>query len=469
MELDITSILGRFHPVLVHLPIGILLLAFLFTLLSRTKRYKKLKPAVRTSLFYGMVSAVIAAASGYYLSLGEDYDEQLLMQHKWMGFATTGLAVVTYLFSRKSFLLAGNDRRQVVTVLFFPLVIVLTLTGHLGGSLTYGEDFLFESSARLEIPDSVKMQSRKRVVANVEEAKVYDDIIKPLLEEKCYKCHSSKKQKGQLRLDATDLIQKGGKHGEVFVAGDPAESELFKRITFSIEMKEHMPPRRESQLTDMEIELIRWWITEGASFDKQVKQLPLLDELNEYLKTLSSPTPQSWVPGTVVGPPDKSAIEELQSSGIALVPVEVNSNYVSVSFAGKKGIDESDLKLLKLLAEQIIELNLAWTSVSDDQLAVISELKAVRRLHLEHTEVTDLGVTHLKSCENLVYLNLVDTKISNDALATVTEMKSLKELYVFNTRVTKAGLLMLNPQIKVDTGRYQLQKLVTDTLVYRAK
>ena len=146
-----------------------------------------------------------------------------------------------------------------------------------------------------------------------------------------------------------------------------------------------------------------------------------------------------------------------------------NSNYLAVSFAGKKKIEQRDLELLKALSNQIIELNLSWTSVSDDELILISKLNEVRRLHIDHTGITDLGITYLKFLENIFYLNLVETKVSDEGLKSLTEIKSLKELYLFNTNITKEGLSNLNPQIKADTGRYQLPSLATDTLIFRGK
>jgi uncharacterized membrane protein len=470
-DLNITSFFGRFHPVLVHLPIGILLLAFLFELLSRTKRYKKLKVAVRPSLFYGLVSAALAAASGYYLSQEEAYDDRLLTQHKWLGIATVGLTLLVYLVSMNFFSLAKGDRRKAITLLFFPLVILLTLTGHKGGSLTHGEDYLFESNGdTLSESTAGKVLSRRLSITNVKEARVYNDIIMPLLEEKCYACHSSKKQKGQLRLDEISFIKKGGKHGEIFVSGDPGESEIVRRITLSIEEKEHMPPRREAQLTAVEIELVKWWIKEEASFDKKVSELPQSSELEGYMKTLASETvSKSWVPKKEIVAADESMIRKLRSSGISVVPVGTQSNYLSVGFLGKQKIDKQDIENLKSISPQLIELNLAWSSISDDELKIISDLKELRRLYLDHTNISDLGIAHLRTLQNLYYLNIVGTKVSDGVTDALKELKELTELYAFNTGITKAGIAQLNPQIKIDTGRYQLQRLVTDTLVFNAK
>ena len=469
-EINLSSFFGRLHPALVHLPIGILLLAFVFELLSQTKRYKKLKAAVRPSLFYGMLSAALAAFSGYVLSQEGGYDDQLLTQHKWMGIATAGLAFLVYLFRRKSFALLKSDQRKAVLFLFFPLVILVLITGHWGGSLTRGEDYLFGTSTDDQPSSTADKISKRNSITNVDEAKVFSDIIQPLLEEKCYACHSSKKQKGQLRLDQVDFILKGGKQGEILVAGDPLESELFKRVTLSIEEKEHMPPRRESQLTSSEIELLRWWIAEGATFDKKVIELTQSTEVSAYLKSLTSTQIiESWVPENEVEVADNAVLSELRSAGVSVAKVGANSNYLTVSFSGRRKVEPRDIELLRLLSKQIVELNLARTSVSDEQLLLISELKELRRLHLEYSHVTDFGISHLKACENLLYLNLIETKVGDEGLKSLTEIKSLKELYLFNTNITKEGLSNLNPQIKVDTGKYQLPFLASDTIVFRKK
>lgn len=468
-EFNITSFFGRLHPALVHLPIGILLLAFCFHLLSFSDRYKKLKSAVRPALFYGMLSAFASVLTGYILSKEGGYDERLLVQHKWMGFATAGLSCLVYLFTLKVPPFSKEDRRKAVFILFFPLVILVLLTGHWGGSLTRGEDYIFES-AKPGGSDSNEIMAKRIRISDVDEAEVFNDIIRPLLEEKCFACHSSKKQKGQLRLDAIDLILKGGKHGEIVVPGNAEESEMYKRLVLSTEIKEHMPPRKEPQLTSVEVELIRWWINQGASFEKKAKEFTQRDELMEYLHTRNNQVPlQSWVPEKEVEVPDQSVIKELRALGIAVVPVAANSNYLSVSFAGKKAIVPRDIELVKSLSQQLIDLNLSWSSISDQELIMITSLKELRVLNLSHTAVTNVGVLELKKLENLALLNLVETKVDNGAVKSLNEMKSLKELYIFNTKITKEGLTVLNTKIKIDTGKYELPPLASDTVVFRKK
>jgi hypothetical protein len=84
--------------------------------------------------------------------------------------------------------------------------------------------------------------------------------IRPILSNKCFECHGpdSTHRKGKLRLD-TDAGLKA------IVAGKPHESEVFARITADDDTR--MPPRKTGKvLTKNEIELVRRWIEQGATY-----------------------------------------------------------------------------------------------------------------------------------------------------------------------------------------------------------
>ena len=98
--MNFSELIGRFHPVLVHLPIGILLLAALFQLLSLKPKYPSLHAATSIALFWGMISAIVSCISGYLLSQSGDYDEELVNTHKWFGIATASVSLIAYLFNR---------------------------------------------------------------------------------------------------------------------------------------------------------------------------------------------------------------------------------------------------------------------------------------------------------------------------------------------------------------------------------
>ncbi len=102
----------------------------------------------------------------------------------------------------------------------------------------------------------------------------YERDIKPILEERCYSCHSRLKQKADLRLDAGALIHKGGKNGPVVVSGKTGESPLLERVR-SKDEDERMPPEGKPLSAD-KIALLEEWIAAGATFpaDEAIPKTP---------------------------------------------------------------------------------------------------------------------------------------------------------------------------------------------------
>src|SRR5258705_5278465 len=95
-----TELIGRLHPALVHLPIGILLLAGLFQLLALKPKFASLHAATSIALFWGMISAILSCISGYLLSQSGDYDEELVDTHKWFAISTAFVSLIAYLINR---------------------------------------------------------------------------------------------------------------------------------------------------------------------------------------------------------------------------------------------------------------------------------------------------------------------------------------------------------------------------------
>lgn len=131
---SMTEFIGSFHPLLVHLPIGILLLAALFQLLSLKEKFQSLYPAIGIALFLGMLSAVASCISGLFLSNTDDYDEALIFKHQWFGITVALISIVAWYLNRKK-----SQHTKWATAL---MVLLITITGHLGGSITHGSDYL---------------------------------------------------------------------------------------------------------------------------------------------------------------------------------------------------------------------------------------------------------------------------------------------------------------------------------------
>src|ERR1700733_1010760 len=95
------ELLGHLHPIIVHLPIGILLLACLFMWQSRKNKYENLQPFINIILFWGMTSAVAACITGFILSQSGGYDTGLVNWHQWMGISVALLSIVIYFLRKK--------------------------------------------------------------------------------------------------------------------------------------------------------------------------------------------------------------------------------------------------------------------------------------------------------------------------------------------------------------------------------
>jgi uncharacterized membrane protein/mono/diheme cytochrome c family protein len=463
MLLTISEFIGHFHPVLVHLPIGILLVAVLFYFLSKKEKFKSLHVAVGISLFLGMISAIASSISGYLLSATDDYDEQMIFQHQWLGIATAVISILAYFFYKKE--------KTFLKWIMLLLGMLIIITGHLGGSLTHGPNYL--TSAFSSAADS-NGNAAIKPIANVQEAALYANVIKPILQTKCYSCHGPNKQKGKLRLDEQDFILKGGKGGEVIIAGNTDESELVKRILLPKEDEDHMPPKEKPQLSKNDIDLIHWWVSSGADFNKKIKELPQTDKIKPALLALQSAEVKDVikitdVPTETVAKANDSIIKKLKGLGIMVLPVSENSNYLLANFITAT-FSTKDLVLLESIKKQLIWLKLGNTNISDEGLSSVSKLTNLTKLYFENTSITDKGIVQLKTLTQLQYLNLTGTKITAAGLEGLKDLKNLQQIYLYKTSLTGSSYLALKkifPKTVVDTGGYKLEMLASDTILLK--
>jgi uncharacterized membrane protein len=451
---------GHFHVVLVHLPIGILLLACVFQWLERRPKFSSLHAATNIALLIGMICAILSALTGYLLSFSGDYDEGLVITHQWFGISVAAVSIAMFYFHSK----AASFKIQVsISILLFMLIVI---TGHLGGSLTHGSDYLTKSWSLTS--DTV---AQRKPIPNVQEAMVYSDVIQPILQTRCYSCHGKNNQKGKLRMDDSLRLMKGGKDGPVIIPGNAEKSEMAKRLSLPREDDDHMPPKEKPQPTEQEIALIHWWIKSGASFDKKVKQLDQPEELKPALLALQNVQEKKIIipdiPAKPVVKANDEAIKKLKDIGAVVEPVAQNTNYISANFVTVTKPGDKEVQLLLPLKEQLIELKLGGASITDSALLVISQFKNLMRLQLDHTKITDKGLANLKVLENLRYLNLVGTAVTEKGVLQLKDLKNLRSIYLYQTGVKKSewkDLKKAFPKTLIDSGGYTVPFLPTDTI-----
>lgn len=466
---DMLLFLGRWHPLLVHLPIGMLVMAFLLALLSQKKSGSSLAPAVAITLLFGAASAVLASISGYLLSLGGGYDTRTLSLHQWLGISVALTSMFSWLLYRRPADYEGGLRSlRKFRFAFLSLVVaLLCLAGHFGGTLTHGEGYLIEA-----LPEQTRRllgwQSEQLVIENVQEAPVYDAIIQPILKQRCQSCHGARKKEGELALHTLDMLMQGGESGRVIVAGNPVESELYRRLTLPEGDEDRMPPKGRTPITANQIKLIEWWIGVGAPSDKKVKELEQPEDILPVLLALEG-SGEGEATLADIPPADAETVQKLRAKGLKVVPLAIEKNQLAISAVNCPEFTDEDVSLLATIGENIVQLKLGNTQITDSAMKQISQLPVLQQLHMENTGVGDRGLTELSSCKQLRYLNLVNTKVTDEGLATLKQFPALQHIYLYQTTVSQQGLATLsqaNPKLEIDTGSYQLPVIPADTIVY---
>jgi uncharacterized membrane protein len=263
--------IGRLHPLLVHLPIGMLMALAGMEIAARFSRFKNAATSAGFILALAAPLAVVTAACGWLLSLGGGYDENLLAWHKWLGTGTAVMAVVAAILFWRGKIIAYRAS-------LFIAVSLLMVAGHLGGSLTHGRDYLTRyAPAPLKKLLGLAGAQKKSPAASANDLRqlpVFAGIVEPVFGKKCVGCHGPQKSKGGLRLDTFMAVQKGGQDGAVLKPGRAAQSPLVQRLLLPAGDDDHMPPDGRPQLTAGEIALLQWWIDSGASETNLFSQLP---------------------------------------------------------------------------------------------------------------------------------------------------------------------------------------------------
>ncbi|WP_421938402.1 c-type cytochrome domain-containing protein [Pedobacter sp.] len=458
---------GRFHPVFVHLPIGILLLACVFILLSFTARFISLKPAIPIMLLFGALSAVISCITGYLLANSGDYEGQLVNMHQWLGIGVAVLSIGLWMMYSK---LKSN---LILGVIASILILLMSITGHLGGSLTHGSDYL-----SLALKNGGGMaRPAIQAIPNIQEAYVYQQAIQPLFQNRCYSCHGPEKQKGKLRLDQEIYILKGGEEGHTLVRGKADDSELIKRLLLPLNSDEHMAPKEKPQLTANEIQLLKWWIDNGADFKKKFKDIPQNEAIKPVLAGLEKGGTQEGeakiteIPSEEISAADPEVLKKFTALGIMVVPVAQHTNYLSANFVNAESMGKEVQELIKSIKKQLVWLKMENGKVNDESLLAIKDCKNLTRLSLNYSGITDNGLAQLKDLDQLQSLSLVGTNISLKGLNQLKKLKKLKFLYLYQTKINKADFASVKrnwPKIILDTGNYSIPKIAQDTMNFKA-
>ncbi|MCM8536235.1 MAG: c-type cytochrome [Lentisphaeraceae bacterium] len=272
---DFFVFLGRFHPLALHLPIGMLVVAFFMQAFALWKKRDDLHFPYCFVLGCSFVFSMVAVLFGSFLAMQNDYNPDLINRHGWGGLLFSALVGIAFFF-KLSFLKSGQEKvvhKKISLVVMFIALNVMSFVGHDGGSLTHGEEYLFDYA-----PNWVRAITGRdpKVDPNAPidpELSVYEGLVAPFMKNNCYECHSNAKMKGKLRLDTVEFIQKGGKNEGLIVHGKAADSLLYQLMVTNDE-DEIMPP--EGILPQDDLDFVKWWI-DGSKNDKDLFEKKIKD------------------------------------------------------------------------------------------------------------------------------------------------------------------------------------------------
>ena len=459
------QLLGRLHPIIVHLPIGFIIFGLLLQWRDRNKKeYAKIIPV---AYFWGGIAAVLACISGYLQYLSEGFAFDTVKWHLWSGIATALFSFLMYakLKNLKAFSFLTGIPLIALSIVFF---ILISFTGHQGGTITHGEDFLVEP-----LPNSVKSAlgfetfEEKEIVLteeNWEGKLIYEDVIKPILNNKCASCHNPKKTKGELLLTSEKEILKGGENGEVIIAENASNSEMFVRMNLPIEDDDHMPPEGKTQPTKEEIKLVGAWIDAGHPFEGSIKDSGLEKDL--FLSFFPKKYDNDY-PDIEISEAFQDSIDSIEKIGIHVDLISKASNFLSVSCINKPAFSDSDFENLLPIKSQIARLDLGGTEVTDAIFEKLAMLPNLTILKLDNTSVTGKNIELLSSLEHLKSVNLTASEFEEEYLNGFSNFKKLQKVYLYKTKVQSNEIRTLKDgQIKIDYGEYDLPPIPSDSIVY---
>jgi mono/diheme cytochrome c family protein/uncharacterized membrane protein len=265
--------LGRFHPVIVHVPIALMLLVPVLELAGRARERAHLRAAAGFVLGLTVATAGFVALDGWLLGRTGGYRGHLVNAHLWGGVAFTFLCVLAASL-RPSTTPASPRLAAAYALALVACLGVLVWTSHQGGTLTHGEGYLTkEMPPRLRAWLGLRPPPRPPAPAPALAQTVYALRIQPILNRSCVSCHGPNKVKGGLRLDTYAGLMDGGDDDVSVVPWLPSESDLVRRITLPPDDDDFMPSNGKKILTPAEVRLIEDWIAAGASDHEPIQAL----------------------------------------------------------------------------------------------------------------------------------------------------------------------------------------------------
>jgi Planctomycete cytochrome C/Leucine rich repeat len=476
--------LGRFHVLIVHLPLGILTLAVALEILVRFRPFRVLEDALAPAWIAGAVSALATVALGLMHATEDSFaDIPAVDAHGWAGISLAAATCLIAILRMRLHPLpaaesrAGPERMgarlyRVVQPAFAPgaavdlayhklrgiavaaVLFLMLLTGHLGGTLTHGDTYLLQyAPGAVRVLAGLPADAGPRPKpADVASADIYLDVVQPALDRRCLVCHNGAKKSGGLSMASYETLMKGGSKGAVITAGNVSASDLFRRVNLAPGRSDFMPKDGKTPLNKNEIAAIGWWISQGAPKSVTVGELKPTAEASAAIAAMigtaaaegeeETPNPlgPDEEPLPQVAEADAATVAKVVAEGFTVRKVAMGSNLVDVDYISANAVTPAIINDLARFGPNILRLNLRHAGVTDAEIKTIAGFSNLRRLRLEENAITDAAAEDIAGLKDLTYLNLTNTKVTDAGFAQISTLPKLSRVYIWQTDVTPAAI-----------------------------
>ena len=415
--------LGKFHPVVLHLPIGALLFTFLIALVA-LKEDKPFRTTIKMGLIFSFFGALVSSILGYLLYQAGGYEEAAVKNHMILGWTTTAcIAILWALFEQVSF-------KKIFFPFFVISVTILSVTGHYGGQITHGQQYL-----------ALPQEGENVITINVDSIQLYEQAVAKIFDKKCVSCHNFSKRKGGLALHQPLAILEGGELGLPFTVGNALESRIIEYAGLPLEDDLHMPPQGRPQLTSSELNVLSYWVDQGAKFDGTISFKSFPEQVQKsFAQFLPKKLPD-------VKPLKASILLRLQEMDFRVSPYTAETPFIQAKFMGES-LRRKALNALLDAADQVIELELPNVDLPNRFWEEITLFKNLLKLKLDGTNVEDQHLQILNGLP-LQSLNIARTQVSQLGVKSLLEHTSMEYLYAWNTKIASKEEKLLQEQTPI--------------------
>ncbi|RPG86600.1 MAG: hypothetical protein CBC33_002025 [Coraliomargarita sp. TMED73] len=433
----IFDFIGSFHPVILHLPIGLWFGVLALFVLHLFQRERVQESLVFGSALVTLVFAIFTFAAGFVLYLGGGYGSGSIAFHMYSSLAFL-TALIAFVIG-----FGGGFGSLYCTLTAITTSAILLISGHAGGVITHGEPL---DRAPWRVFAARQAKAEALALGKTGEGHVFADLVMPILNEKCIACHGTERAKGRLQMDSYIDLIKGGSKGLAYVPGDLSASLMITRMHLPLEHSERMPPAERPQLDAGELAFLEWWVTAGLPENQLVRDTMIPEEHALYVNSLIGNSEeamqaqalkmrknalmaayaeiQAQFPGVLVQSIQNDAVFELSSSSMfgyneeavreALAPLA--ESVVRIDW-NRRPLDASWIHLFAQ-SKSLQVLNLTDCDFSADALSVLLAKKnSLKKINLTGTAFSDRHIDHLIENSGIETIVLTDTDLSKSGFS----------------------------------------------------